>query len=129
LPGETDLETLLASLDPALHPDEFVFATAPEPTGDPIALFREPEGVTLVLRRAEAERLALPFTYPCRLITLTVHSSLEAVGLLARVSALLAAHGISVNVVSAYFHDHLFVPVGRAAEALELLRTARRNRP
>jgi hypothetical protein len=113
--GETNLDRLLAGLAPKLHSDEFVFCTAAEPAG------------TLILRRGEAERLGLPFTYPCRMITLTVHSSLEAVGLLARVSALLAERGISVNAVSAYYHDHLFVPVERAEEALEALRTARRS--
>jgi hypothetical protein len=34
----------------------------------------------------------------------------------------LAAAGIGVNPVSAYFHDHLFVPAERADETLSLLR-------
>ena len=127
--GETDLERLLAALQPELQPEEFVFATAAEPAGEPVCLFREREGVTLVLRRTEAERLGIPYTYPCRMITLTVHSSLEAVGLLARITSLLAERGISVNAVSAYYHDHLFVPVDRVEEALETLRTVHRNRP
>ena len=37
-------------------------------------------------------------------------------------TATLARHEISVNAVSAYYHDHLFVPTDRAAEALALLR-------
>jgi hypothetical protein len=127
--GETDLDTLLASLQPRIHPDEFVYCTAAEPAGDPICIFREAEGYTLILPRREAARLRLPFTYPCRMITLTVHSSLEAVGLLARITALLAERGISVNAVSAYYHDHLFVPVDRAEEAMDILRTARRSLP
>jgi len=53
---------------------------------------------------------------------LTVHSSLAAVGLLAAVTAALAARGISVNPVSAFHHDHLFVPVTQAEAALETLR-------
>ena len=131
MPGETNLEALLAALDPALDPAEYVFATAAEPAGAPICLFREEEGVTLILRRAEAERLAIPYTYPCRRITLRVHSSLEGVGLLASVTATLAARGISANAVAGYYHDHLFVPVERAEEAfgvLAAIRTARRNR-
>ena len=55
------------------------------------------------------------------MITLTVHSSLEAVGLLAEVATAFAARGISVNVVSAYYHDHLFVPSDRVEEALAAL--------
>ena len=125
--GQTNLEDLLQTLNPVLLDDEFVFSSLPEITGDPVLVFREPEGLTLVLRRAEAERLGVPFTFSCRMITLRVHSSLEAVGLLAAVTAALTERGISVNAVSAYYHDHLFVPAGRAEDALETLRTIRRN--
>ena len=55
------------------------------------------------------------------MITLTVHSSLEAVGFLAVITRKLAQHSISVNAVSAYHHDHLFVPVACAEEAMILL--------
>ncbi len=129
MPGQINLEDLLRDLDPALDADEFVFCSVPEIAGHPVCIFREREGITLVLRRAEAERLGVTFTFPCRMITLNVHSSLEAVGLLAALTAALAARGISVNAVSAYYHDHLFVPVARAEEALEAIRTARQNRP
>ncbi|WP_036823971.1 ACT domain-containing protein, partial [Photobacterium sanctipauli] len=56
-------------------------------------------------------------------ITLTVHSSLEAVGLTAAVATRLAEYSISANVVAAYYHDHVFVPVNRAEEALQALAT------
>ena len=52
-------------------------------------------------------------------ITLSVHSSLEAVGLTAAVSCALAREGISANVVAAY--DHIFVPVANANQALSCL--------
>ena len=55
------------------------------------------------------------------MITLAVHSSLEAIGFLAAITAQLADAGISVNAVSAFYHDHLFVPEHRASEALQLL--------
>jgi len=120
--GETDLAALLSALDPVLDPAEYVFATCPEPVGGAICIFREAEGVTLILPRSEAERLGIPYTYPCRRITLAVHSSLQAVGLLAHVAAVLSARRISVNVVSGYYHDHLFVPADRAEDALAALR-------
>jgi hypothetical protein len=87
----------------------------------PLLIFREQEGTTLVMRREEAESAGLPGRFTSRLITLTVHSSLEAVGFLAAITARLAEAGISVNAVSAFYHDHLFVPVDRADEALALL--------
>ena len=55
------------------------------------------------------------------MITLTVHSSLEAIGFLAAITGRLAEAGISVNAVSAFYHDHLFVPEHRAEEALHHL--------
>jgi hypothetical protein len=127
--GENNLDTLIASMQPALRDEVYVFCTLPEtPPGDqlarlaPRALFIEDEGTTLVVRReaAEAERLA--FTYPARMITLTIHSSLEAVGFMAAMTRALADHGISVNAFSAYFHDHLFVPEDKAEDALRTLR-------
>jgi hypothetical protein len=122
--GETDLPALIRSMQPALHDDEFVFcsvAAAPEGI-DAIARFREREGVTLVCRRAEAERSGLTQAFPCRLITLNVHSSLEAVGFLAAITTELARHGIGVNVVSAFYHDHLFIASDQAERAIAILR-------
>jgi hypothetical protein len=116
------MNTLLRSLQPVLHDDEFVFCTHPEVAGDPVCIVREQEGLTLILRRDEAERLGIAFTFPCRMITLEVHSSLEAVGLIALIASALAGKGISVNPVSGYYHDHLFVPVAQADDAMAAIR-------
>ena len=75
-----------------------------------------------MIRQEEAERIGLSHQFPSCLITLTVHSSLEAIGFLAAITARLAEAGISVNAVSGFYHDHLFVPVQRADDALGLLR-------
>ena len=78
---------------------------------DGFALIREAEGVTLVRPGEGWAR-----------ITLGIHSSLEAVGLTARVSAALTERGISANIVAALHHDHVFVPWERRDEALAVLR-------
>ena len=124
--GERDLNVLLRTMTPELQDGIFVFCTIPQDSVvpgaiQPLLLFREREATTLVVRREEADRAGLSGRFASRLITLTVHSSLEAVGFLAAVTARLATAGISVNAVSAYFHDHLLVPVDRATEALRLL--------
>ena len=124
--GQRDLAKLLQGMKPELHDGVFVFCSIPAgeeipATLTPVLTFREREGTTLVSQREAAESAGLSHQFASRLITLTVHSSLEAVGFLAEITARLAEVGISVNAVSAYSHDHLFVPEHRADEALRLL--------
>ncbi|ESX15679.1 MULTISPECIES: ACT domain-containing protein [unclassified Mesorhizobium] len=125
--GETDLKKLLAAMTPELLPDVYVFATLTPGISrqaglDPVMVFREREGVTLIVTEDAARAAGLTASFRCRMITLNVHSSLEAVGFLAAITARLAAAGMGVNPVSAFYHDHLFVPAERAEEAMELLR-------
>ncbi|MFD2057717.1 ACT domain-containing protein [Mesorhizobium calcicola] len=132
--GETDLKTLLASMTPELLAGTYVFITlAPgfaQPQGlDPVMTFREREGVTLIVTEEAAMAAGLTAAFRCRMVTLNIHSSLEAVGFLAAITTRLAAAGMGVNPVSAFYHDHLFVPADRTEEALELLvEMARENR-
>jgi hypothetical protein len=120
---ETDLATLIRLMRPRLTPGTFVFvSTHAIPAGVvPIMTFRESEGTTLILPRDQAEAAGLPFAFPSRMITLEIPSSLDAVGFLAAITAALARAGIAVNPVSAFHHDHLFVPERRADEALVIL--------
>lgn len=124
--GERDLGTLLRGLDPVLHPEVLVFALVP--VGDPVpdvpcfARIVEAEGTTLVLPAAEAARLGLIAELPCRRIELRVRSDLAAVGLTAAVAGVLAAEGVSANVVAAFHHDHVLVPAADADRALATLR-------
>jgi len=125
--GETNLQKLLASMTPQLLPDTHVFATlAPGvavPDGlDPVMSFHEREGLTLIVTEEAAKAAGLAGTFRCRMITLDIHSSLEAVGFLAAITTKLAAVGMGVNPVSAFYHDHLFVPAERAEEAMAILR-------
>ncbi len=77
--------------------------------------------MTVILTREQADGLSLPYSVVCAWITLTVHSSLQAVGLTAAVSRALAEAEISCNVVAAYYHDHLFVPVEDGGRAMVVL--------
>lgn len=120
--GETDLGVLLRSMTPELLSGEWFFATVTSAEGvDAAATVREPEGISVVVNRAEAERLGVATVPAYRWITLRVHSSLEAVGLTAAVSVALTAHDISCNVIAGAFHDHLLVPAARADEAMRAL--------
>ena len=122
---ETDLQKLLADMRPELHTGEWVFITTGHgsvPSGiHPVVSITEDEGITLVLRKEDADRLELPYEYVAGWITLRVHSSLDAVGLTAAVASELAQAGLSCNVVAGFYHDHLFVPRESAAKAVTLL--------
>ena len=123
--GIVELDTLLKSLSPDLSGTEYVFCSVPPHPNleqlQPLATFCEKEGVSLVISRETAERAAIAFDGTFRLISLRVHSSLEAVGLTATVAAALAKRGISANIIAAYYHDHILVPAERALDALDAL--------
>jgi uncharacterized protein len=122
-PAGQDLESLLGALDPYRRPGEFVFCRRPQvPTNtELVAAVHEDEGFTVVVPRDIADEAGWAYDFIAAMITLRVRSRLNAVGLTAAVSSLLANAGISCNVVAGYFHDHLFVPVEKAEEALDLL--------
>jgi len=123
--GETDPSILLKQMRPELNEGEYVYClvdSKERATGlDPICTFSEKEGVTVILPRQKADKEGLPYSIICAWITLTVHSSLEAVGLTAAVSKALTEANISCNVVAAYYHDHLFVPIKDAYRAMDAL--------
>lgn len=126
--GISDLSRLLASLSPALSPETYVFLTRPAAVyGDgaelePIASFVEREGLTLIVPKDRADRAGESYAGEFGLISLGVHSDLEAVGLTAAIASALSERGISANVIAGFYHDHLFVPVSRTGEAMTILR-------
>ncbi len=75
-----------------------------------------------------ADRLDLAYEFVAAWITLEIHSALEAVGLTAAVSRVLTRAGISANVVAGYTHDHVFVPLERADDAMRALTTLSTDR-
>lgn len=124
--GETDLSMLLKTMRPELNDGDYVFCTIPHEEQinavNAIGLFKEKEGVTVILSRPQADKLHLSYHYIAAWITLTAHSSLNAVGLTAAFAKALAEAGISCNVIAAYYHDHIFVAKDDAGKAMEVLR-------
>ena len=130
--GDRDLGQLLRHLAPSLHPETFVFCSLPDfqvpPDVAPICTLRETEGLSVIVEREQAVRAGIPHVFAARLITLNVHSSLDAIGLLAVVAGRFAEAGVPCNVVAGYHHDHLFVPTHLAEEAMEMLKSLTRER-
>ena len=123
--GETNLDTLLKHMKPIVQDGEYVFCVVSERKLEeietPKMIFRESEGTTVIVTKDVAERNNLDYRLSWGLITLSVHSALDAVGFLATITAHLAKSRISVNAVSAFYHDHLFVPYEKVDEAFNLL--------
>ena len=85
--GELELTTLLQGMTPVLHPDILVFLNLTNADNPPAEIrdksvftFREQEGNTYVVDREVVERLGYQYEFPCRRVTLNIHSSLQAVG-------------------------------------------------
>jgi hypothetical protein len=119
-------------MQPMLHESAFGFFSFPEHEAVPLmpealGFFRESEGFTLILPSDIAVHHSLELEQTWAMITLNVHSSLLAVGFLAAISSALASSGISLNAISAYYHDHLFVPWQQRFQALSVLNDLAKN--
>ena len=125
--GESNLSKLLETMSPVLMAGEFVFITMPNARyGDhaelqPIASFNESEGLALVVPKQRADDNSIAYDAVFSAITLQVHSSLEAVGLTAAFSSVLAENNISANVIAGFYHDHIFVTQDSADKAMQAI--------
>lgn len=132
--GERDLDRMLATLTVARRPGIYVFVSLPLADVESVAvttpgieaLIAEDEGVTVVAEVGVARACGWPVDFEAAWLTLGVHSALEAVGLTAAVSRVLADAGLPCNVLAGRFHDHLLVPAERADDAIALLEGLRR---
>jgi hypothetical protein len=120
---------MLASLDVEQRPGRFAFVTGDYPALRPLAhaVVSEAEGTTYVATVDDAMAVGAAFEFEAAWLTLTVWSSLEAVGLTATVSRALADAAIACNPIAGYHHDHLLVPFDRAEDAMRILRSLSAN--
>ena len=124
--GEKDLQLLLKSMKPEHNLGDYVFCKV-EKLGnlnlvEVEMVFKEKEAITLILKKEIADKLNLEYSMTMSWITLSVHSSLEAVGLTAAFSKALSDNGISCNVVAAFYHDHIFVGKKDTEKAMQILK-------
>lgn len=123
--GEKNLDKLIKSMKPELNEGDYVFCEINDLSqvdiDNTVALFREKKSITVVLKKEYADKLSLKYGFIAAWITLTVHSSLEAVGLTAAFAQALAKENISCNVMAAYYHDHIFVDKTDSEKAMEVL--------
>lgn len=129
----SDLSELLKSMEPKATGGKYHIATVGSSQLMALAnyldyilcIFLEDEGLTIVFSEDIKEQVGgmsgKEVVGPFALITLTVHSDLMAVGFLAKITEALAREKISVNVFSAYHHDHLLVPFDKKEKAMKAL--------
>ncbi len=127
----SNLAVLLASMEPVLHEGVYAFCVLAHGANvnafSPMATVVESGGITIVVPDEQAVNAGLAVLLRVAWITLTVHSDLRAVGLTAAFSSALSQSGISCNVMSGAFHDHIFVPVEQARQALGVLQTLQQD--
>lgn len=133
MPGETNLEKLISDMKPTLNEGLYVFTSVTNlkeiPLEQVFASLIEEEGMSLILRKEDADSLGLAYEYIAAWITLKVHSALKAIGFTAAFSGELARNGISCNIVAGYYHDHIFVEAKDADQAFRILKNMGRKRP
>lgn len=123
--GELNLEKLLKTMKPKYNLGQYVFCVVKNldriKLEDILMTFKEEEGITIIIRKEIADSLHLNYSFIASWITLTVHSSLEAVGLTAAFSKALSDNQISCNVVAAFYHDHIFVDIKDTEKSMHIL--------
>jgi len=119
-------QTILKKLNPKLNDGEYVFCSVNNiekiESNKIIGSFKEKEGVSIILSKKEAINLSLSYSFIAAWITLRIYSSLEYVGLTATFSKALSNNGISCNVISGYYHDHIFVNINEKDKAMNILK-------
>lgn len=123
--GLSNLNELLKEMKPVHQAGDFVFCSiadlASVPLNSIILMFKEDEGYTIIAEKKLADDLGLHYSYVASWITLTVHSSLDAVGFTAAFSKALSENDISCNVIAAFYHDHIFVNKKDIDKAMSVL--------
>lgn len=123
--GETSLSKLTRNMKPILNEGDYVFVTTKNLNQidriKTILEFKEAEGTTVILTKNVADQLNLSYEFITSWITLSVHSSLNAVGFTALFSTALAKNGINCNVVAGYYHDHIFVNKKNEKQTMKIL--------
>ena len=119
---------MIANMTPVLQPGIFVFCSVLHNEDAKAAMslakcsFSEDEGMSLILPKADADRIGLVYDTPMKQITLMVFSSITGVSLTAAVTQELTKERIPAKVVAATQHDHIFVPSKNADDAMKTLR-------
>jgi hypothetical protein len=123
--GLTDLQQTLQSLKVICDDVQYGFASIADESrierDKILATFHENRQLAIIAPKDYLDSLGIENEGPYAKLTIDVHTSLELVGLTAVMATKLSEHGISANVVAAFYHDHVFVQYELRGKAVELL--------
>lgn len=126
-----NINEIIKKLNPKLNKGEYVFCSVNNLKKfnfkKIIGTFKEKKGLSIIIEKEEAVNLSLSYSFIAAWITLKVNSSLESVGLTAAFSNALSNNGISCNVISGYYHDHIFVNINDKDKAMNILKNLSAN--
>ena len=126
---ETSLQKILQQLNPSLSAETYVFVGVNNQSllkvlgYDPLAFFKEPEGITLILRKTEADNNLLKYDKELCRITFNAPYHFECAGLNAIIASALAKAGIGVTPIKTLYKRSILVDKGDAHTALEILQS------
>jgi len=123
--GITDLRQTLQSIKVVCDDVQYGFASIQDETqiktDEVLATFHENGRLAIIAPKDYPDSLSIENEGPYAKLTIDVHTSLELVGLTAVMATKLAEHGVSANVVAAFYHDHVFVQYELRQKATQLL--------
>lgn len=125
---ESSLQEILQQLEPALSTETFVYVGVSSQSllkvlgYDPVAFFKEKEGITLIVRKEDADNNFLSYQHELCQIVFHAPFHFDCVGLTAIVTSALAKAGISVIPQLTVYNRSLYVKKEDAHTALEILK-------
>lgn len=123
----SDLRQMIRGMEPVLAAEPYGFEVSAVPVPGAFATIAEAEGMTVIAPVAVLEAAGMVVADHWARISLTLHSSLHAVGLTAAFARVLTDHAISANVVAGCHHDHILVAWADRARAIAALRALSRD--
>lgn len=123
----SSLQEVLQNLDPVISQHTYVYVGVTNQSllkvlgYDPIAFYKENAGITLILRKEEADNNLLTYTHEYCKIDLNAPFHIDCTGLTAILSSSLAKAGVAIRPYQTAYSRSLFVKKDDAHTALEIL--------
>tara|TARA_B100000768_G_C11197678_1_gene340284 strand:- start:468 stop:815 length:348 start_codon:yes stop_codon:yes gene_type:complete len=107
-----------------LHSEVYIYCslnTNPFSEDEILFSFKEKECKTFLVPKAVAEKHNVSFNQLWAFISVETFTSLSAIGITAHISGVLSKENIPCNMIAAFHHDYLFVPLESAKKVMIVL--------